>query len=391
MAFQSTKGAHLYVPGEPWELNVTTGSFTPGNSGNTTMVSANASAKHAMFGRLWFDAKSGSKTIAKIHWRFGSTITAGSGAVVRVSVQGVAGGSAATPDGNIAGSGGATYTFNMTDSGVTASGWFTTPSGTSFGTQPTFNFGDLLSLVWDWSTAGTGAVLTLSYENVITGTVAGHFNATQSTPDGTTWTNLGLPNVVIEFSDGTFGTLDGGFVLSANGSTAYGATSSPVSFGAQFTLPYTAKCDALWGNWAMNSGATAVAELVNASTGAVITSVTLGNNFNTQNSAKPWVVPLPSEQTLAAGTAYYVGLRATNGTTTGCTAIYTDIASASHATVLPGGGDFVAASRTSSSAVPVTTSTRRYWGGVRLSALDDGSGGSTARLFAPTGYIGGLS
>jgi hypothetical protein len=392
MAFQTTNGAHLYVPGLPFSVNLPNASFAPGTTSNTVMTSSNTSAKTAMLGRLYFDAKSGSKTIAKIHWRFGTTITAGTSAVVRVSVQGVSGGSKAIPDGTIASSGGATYTFNMTDTGVSASTWFTTPSATSFGTQPTYNYGDLLSFVWDWSAAGTGSVLTFSNLGTISGGNPG-FAALLTTPDGTTWTDGGLPDLVIEFSDGTFGTIDGGMPISAGVSTSYGATSTAISYGTQFTLPYTAKCDAIWMCAGLNSGSTGVAELVNASSGAVIASVTIGNNYSSSTGADINCYLLSSEQTLSANTAYFAGLRATSGTTSGCTAIGWDMASPSYQPVFAGGSAFVAASRASSTAVPVTTNTRRYAVGVRLSAFDDGvsSGGTAGVHYRPnmTGNISG--
>src|SRR5689334_16732443 len=110
MAFQS---ADLVLPSYQY-VSYSSTPFGLTSIANTIMISANASAKVVLIGRVFFSTRSGSKNIQRVQYRTGATMTVGSGATVRQSIQGVSsssGGLPPIPDGTIAASGNAFVTF----------------------------------------------------------------------------------------------------------------------------------------------------------------------------------------------------------------------------------------------------------------------------------------
>jgi len=135
-------GVGAYVP---WPIN----SMTPGFS--STLVIDATGEQAAQLGQVWFPARTGSKTINKVHFRFGAVTKAG-GSGLQVSLQDVSltAGPPAQPDGVVdqyraIANGEATFAANT---------WYTsgllTSDGTDTGTKRTVNFGDLVACVLEY-------------------------------------------------------------------------------------------------------------------------------------------------------------------------------------------------------------------------------------------------
>src|SRR5690348_12638813 len=110
MTSQTTSLAPYVAPGYP----LFNGMPALATFGMTRMISANTSARIYCVGKVVFPAKSGSKNITKIHFRT-ATLTTGTSATVRVSVQGLdsSAGNPQKNDGNIAATGNAFATIAM--------------------------------------------------------------------------------------------------------------------------------------------------------------------------------------------------------------------------------------------------------------------------------------
>lgn len=378
MTLQNIAGAGLWIP----RPNLAPVSALASISG-VSIISANTSAKMAFCGRVW-NKDHATKNIQKIGFRF-NALTKANGFTVQVSVQGVstANGPPIQPDGTILASTNAKITFADTDSGVTASGWFDTANLTS---APSVTYGQMIAVVWEWITPGTGNSVALAG---IIGSQSEHQAQMVSTTDGTTWTsNVAIPNVVLEFDDGTFGTLDGGVVFSAIDSTAYQSGTNPNEHGLVFQLPFPAKIDGCWLALQLgNAASTATVELTDSS-GSVINScsVTFDGHQVVSTGFRPIFVPLP-ETSLTANTDYYLGVLATAAQNVSFPDF--SVNAANHLQATEGGANFRYSSRNGDSWAAVTT-TRRPFGGIRLSALDDAAGGGAAGMLYVPGMAGGM-
>jgi hypothetical protein len=208
------------------------------------------------------------------------------------------------------------------------------------------------------------------------------------TSDGTTWSapsSIFLPDVILQFDDGSIGTLCESLPVSAASTTAYGATSAAISFGNLFTPPYTCKVDqiAAWVSFTSLSN-NGVLELTD-STGAILASSQFnGVQLGSATSATRMVVRPITETILSPGTSYYKGFRALSGTTSGTLIAYADVASSAHMGLMPSGTTCLASSRSSSSAAPAAaTNTRRYMTFLRVSAISDNAGSAGGLLGHP--------
>jgi hypothetical protein len=190
------------------------------------------------------------------------------------------------------------------------------------------------------------------------------------------WATVNLqPNVVLEFSDGTFGTLYGAFPYSAFNTHPYAANTAVADeYAIPFSVPFPCQVDGLWAVVAptgdfellLYDGTTALAT-ISVDANAIRTS---GSSF--------LEFPIASVSLLANHT-YYVALRPT--TTTSITAYSHDVADANHLSVHSGGITATYVTRLNQGAWASPTATRRLWAGVMISALDDGVGGGSGGGF----------
>jgi hypothetical protein len=177
------------------------------------------------------------------------------------------------------------------------------------------------------------------------------------------------PDVILEFSDGTFGTLEGAFPASATGTLAYNTGSAADEAALSFSLPCPAKADAIRANLLLAASAECDLVLYSGTTALQSVSVTYRQVVNNVGS-RVVEVPIP-ETEIAANTTHYVAVKPT--TANNVTVTTHDVDDANHWTCHQGGASVAYATRADAGAWSATA-TRRMWAGVRLTAFDDGTG-----------------
>jgi hypothetical protein len=370
MSLQTIPGRGMLLPAPPWLI-----------AGNTPAYSASplidaTGEKIAMCGRVWSKDRT-SKTINKVHFRFGTIVKAG-GSGLTVSLQDLS--TAATfiaPDETTD-----QYRAIATgDANFASNTWYTTGllthDGTDSGTKRTIAHGDPLAIVIEFD--GSGRLGSDSVIIAATAAVASSHLSQTVLKSGGSWSQSNaIPNVILEFSDGTFGTMLMSFPTSAISSVTYNVdTGTADEYALEFSLPFAAKVDGAW----------FVATIANASYDFDLvlydgtTAMTNGtiNVDGAQNGAGGSVrygeAPFPAEVTLAPNTTYRLSLKPTTVNSIALT--YFDVAAAGHFQAHDGGTSFHMASRLNSGAWDSTGTssvylTRRPFMGIRISALDDG-------------------
>ena len=360
MAYQQIPGGGIWIPAPHIS-----------NPGLGTSLLMDASGEQAaMIGRVFFKDRTGTKDISKVHFRFGAVTKAG-GSTVTVSLQDVSltAGGPGQPDGTPD----QTIKIANADASFVSNTWY---PGATLDAARTVSFGDLLAVVFSITDfGGADSVIINSLSNDAVAATPMPQNALQT---GGTWaTNTTLPNVILEFSDGSFGTLDYKHHYPAaktlpNTHTAALDTGTADEFALEFQLPFPCKVDAAWVAVLMNS-ATANFEVILYDGTTAMTNGTVTIDANTQHgaTARAMVVTFPAEITLTANTTYRLAARPTvNGQTISTYSV--DVNDANHFQAFPGGTTWAYTTRLNQGSWAATTTTRRMNMGIRISSLDDG-------------------
>jgi hypothetical protein len=366
MAYQQITGRGLWMP-QP--------DFCAATPTYRTDSLIDATGEKAAFaGRVWFPARTGTKNIQRVCFRWGAITKAG-GSALTISLQDVSltTGPPIQPDGVQD----QTVAVANADANFASNTWYR--SGTLSATRPV-SCGDLLSVVIEYDGSGrlgSDAVIVNSMNN--SGTLANLTNAGTLLNTSSTWATLaGLPIIVLEMDDGTFGTLEGSYVASVVTQNTFASnTAGADEYAAVVNFPFPCKIDALWASIGQNTGADCEL-LLYSGTSALVTITLDANAVSTATQHFYWS-PI-AETTLAANTDYYVSVRPT--TTTAVTVPSIDVADANHFTLLDGGTPFQYTTRVDQGAWAAKTATRRLFAGVRLSSLDDGTG-TSGMLYMP--------
>jgi hypothetical protein len=176
-----------------------------------------------------------------------------------------------------------------------------------------------------------------------------------------------LPNIVLEFTDGTFGMLDGSIPILGSASASIASTDY---VGLQFRLPWAVKIDALAAMAApQGNDETETTTLLIMQGETVLGSTEIDEAEHTAGGERLIIVPLIEEVELEADTDYIVAIRPNNNAS--ATVNYFDLADAGHRVCIgdlnlgyltrPGGGAWSS---------PTTTSIPRL--GIRISAVGEG-------------------
>jgi hypothetical protein len=202
-----------------------------------------------------------------------------------------------------------------------------------------------------------------------------------------------LPNIVFECDDGTFGTLQGAFVWSAAGSiTAYNTGSTPDEQAIRIVPKVDMKVDGVWGVIQLVTASSTADWVLYDSSGGVLGTISLTQADMIEVSTPrygEWM--FSTEIELAAGSTYYLALKATTASANNIGFNYIDVAAAGHMTTKGGGTDSYLCTRTDAAAWPGTeTTTRRPHFGLTISMLDDGAGGGGGTTIAGTPMLRGM-
>lgn len=339
-------------------------SITPTMATTFAITAANASDKLAMIGRVSHAAKTGNKNISKVHFLFGA-VTKSNGSTLRLSLQDVdlSNGPVIRPDGTADQS----VTIANADAGFTANGWYTA----TLGATRTVAYGDLLAVVWDWNGAGvTGdsvAIAGLAVSSAASngGSVTQQNCCVQFTSSA--WGVISMmTNVLLEFDDGTFGTLDGSFVLSATNSTSFKSDSTPDEYALEFVAPFTGEADFMW--CLVNPGAANDFDMVLYEGTTAKATVTFDLNAAQAASGRVYKCTFP-KVAITQGLTYRVAVKATSATTN-LAIYYTDLNNAAHRVVRAFGTAALLNTRTDAGAWGAGTTTRRPFIGIGFSGID---------------------
>lgn len=328
---------------------------------------ANTSDKIAFIGPVWFQGATGSKAIRKISFLLGSTLVKAGASAARISLQDVslAAGPVIRPDGTADQSYAVANT--NTESGWSANSWFTTGN---LSADRTVNYGDLVAVVFEFTTRNgsdafglqallTGAGPTLDEYSV-------QQNCTISVQGGGVWVTMpGIPNVLFEFSDGTFGTLGDTFPISTLTAGTIDINTASDERALVFRFPMSVEVDGLWALLEIQPGADF--ELILYSGTTALQTVSIDADAMLADSTERYIfVPIP-KTTLAANTDYRVAVKPT--TVLNVTLPIFIMNSGAHRAAYPFGTDAAASSRADGGSWSDSSASRPCMG-VRLSGID---------------------
>jgi uncharacterized repeat protein (TIGR02059 family) len=335
-----------------------------------------ATEKVAFIGTVYIDGRpAGAKTLStagsvgKIHFLPGPATfadTTGSPTTIRVGIQDLddtAGGSGAGVGAAVDGSFDVYGDLVAGTHTITTSTWKTV-SMTS-GTKD-ITHGQKVAIVFDMTVRGGGNTDSVQVSGVsIQVANAGwpqvqHYTASWARQSS-------LPICIIEFDDGTLGTIAGGLPVSAISGYTYSSSSTPDEYGVLFQLPFESTATSLWMIAKPTTNA-ANGELILYSDplGTPVAEATISldaNNFQLTDGVRfgEWV--LPTAKTLAANTDYAVAFRPT--TTTNVTLTYFTLPDATYRKFLAG-TNVSRAHRTDNAGAFTSTTTVHPMIGVKL-------------------------
>jgi len=362
MAFQRIgSGFGMLYP--PW-INTMAG--TPTYSGLTIDATGD---KVAFIGKVW-NADAATKNINKVHIRLGTVTPGGTPATFRVSLQNVTSAVGVTnPDGSVDQSATAT-----TDT-LTAN----TVNSFTLDASRTVTYGEYLAVVFDYSAFTAGDVV------VINGLAGGTATLTQqmaiSFLNTGAWAvqNTTFPLVVLEFDDGTFGTLDNHLLVPTSISTPTQAvsTSNKPEYGMTFTTTVPLVIDAFWFHHTYTASASGTFILYSDTTTTVVaTSI---EPMQPQVIARLGIYSTPLT-TINPSTVYHLVYRSQNSVAT--TYFTLNYAAAGHAAMNAFSSTSGLITRVSAAGAFTTTSTMLPMCGVRIVQVVDGvssaAGGSSS-------------
>lgn len=333
--------------------------------------------KAAAIGSVWTPNR-GSKNITRIQFPFGAVTKAG-GSALTLSLQDVDTANAFRPDGGAD----QTVAIANADAAFLSNTWYR--SGALSATR-TVAFGDLVAVVLEYDGGGRlGADSVVWSQLLRSGEVlsrgAGNALFTSS------WAIGQHPVIVLEFDDGTFGTLDGASIAKTLSTLAYKSDSSPDEHALVINPVAPMKVDGFWVS-ALCASTAADFDIVlyDGTTPLVTKSFDAHTLFSI---ARAFLIESFAEQTLAVGSTYYLALKPSQATAT-ATLHYFDINHADHRQAMPGGTQFSYANRVDGGAWANQSTTRIPYMGLRISAVSDGAGGSGGMLVHP-GMSGGCN
>jgi hypothetical protein len=367
MAYEQIPGQGLLIP----DWNLTSGAATAMTS--TTAIgnggSGGTTHKIAFCGRVFHKSRNlTGNPIVKIGVRTG-TVTKTALSDLKLSIQGVStsAGPPYQPDGSIKGSGAGGFATIATGDLVSA-GW--NHSG-ALGASVTVAFGDLIAVVAESPSWAASDLIPLAG---MTAAASGPWQTSGTVYyNGATWAGQAIiPNVILEFNDGTFGTLDGGWPVANFSNQSFNTgTITANEYALQFTLPFNYKVDSAWFLMTCAAGADFNMVLTDA-TGTALTGGSVSVDYNTTlvaGSPRYCHVTFSQEVTLSANTTYQLSLDPT--TTNSITTYYTSVNSTNHFQAMHGGTAWKEVRRLDSGAFSETGSgTRRPVAGIRLSSFD---------------------
>lgn len=363
----------------PWVRNL-------GSTNSTSATMDAATEKAAHIGRLYIAGRpAGTKTLdtsgsSKIGFLCGTPITFANGTTsIDIGIQGVnTSGPVAQPDGSFSVKSVVTTVANTTP-GIAANTWCEAVPTTG---TVSLSHGDLISVVWDMTARG-GADSVLIATNVAQTGATDIFPTTNAFASSA-WGAAGVgvsPNVVITFSDGTLGFIDGSAGVGLSANVTWTDATNPDEQGMIFQVPFDCKVDALTTIMRTVDGTSdfiislyEAAETAAAVMNAGAATVTVdGAQIGTTAQDRFAVFNLASEVSLSKNTDYCVAIKASGAGNLRMTKM--TLGNATHRAFFPGTTNLRNVTRNGGSGNFASSSTTiMFTMGVRISQVDDGTG-----------------
>lgn len=334
--------------------------------------------KVAFVGRVWHGARTGSKSVRTVGFRFGAVTKAG-GSGLTVSLQDVS--TAAGPPMQPDETQDQTVAIANGNASFASDTWIQT--GNLSADRPVA-FGELLAVVIEFDGSGRQGADSVVVSGLVGAQTGPSHHAMSLLKTASFAVQPVVPNVILGFTDGTFGTLMGAFPFSALGTIAYNTGSASDEIALEVSFPGPVQIDAVGGIWT-HANASADAEVVVYSgTSALSTQEVYGDHGTANTAYRPAAVLLDAALSLDANTTYRVALKPTSANNV--TVNYFDVVNADHLQAHIGGTAWRYIDRADAGAWNSATTTRRPFLWPHVCGIDDavsvggGGGGRRPRL-----------
>lgn len=341
---------------------------------NTSTVIDATGEKVAWIGRVWSAARA-TKSITKVGFKFG-TVTKAGGSAMTVSLQNVdvAVGPPYQPDGTQD----QTVAIANADAGFVTGAFYKTAA---LSASRSVTFGELVAVVLEYDGFGRLGADAVNVHNLSRAS-AQHVNLGSGIVLLTaSWATVNaVPNILLEFTDGSFGTLRSAWPQSNVTSANVNTGTTPDERALEFTVPVPCRVDGAW--IIMHAGANADFEIVLYEDTTPVATVAVDYNTVSEASNPRVLEVLFPEVTLAVETTYRLALKPTTANSTGF--YYFELDDAAHREAHAGGAAWAYNSRTDGGAWGTADGTQRPWMGLRISALEVGGTAGGAHILGGT-------
>lgn len=338
-----------------------------------------------LIGHVHLAAGSGSKTFgtsSKIYTIVQSSVINDVATNLRIGVQNVS--AASNP---VVGNGTFRVYHDQTSAGTDPVNLWTAAMSATAAGAITITQGDLIAVVAQFT--AFGGIDTIVFRNTSSGYAAPRPTVTQALPTAASTTTT--PVVVLEFDDGTFGTLDGAFITSNTSLSATRSfksdTATADEYGNIVQVPFPCKADAVTGLLQVTTSAadfsvllyefpTGIANAPSLLAGGTI--VVDAMQLNNLNVMRPFLFTFAAPISLAKDTPYYVSIQPTTIT---AVVMLENTVNATGWWNLLGGPNSYKATRLDNTGVVTTSVLARMCIGVRIASLDDAVGGAAGMQY----------
>ncbi len=332
--------------------------------------------KAAFMGQVWTPNR-GSKDITRVGFRFG-TVSKGSGSGLTVSLQNVSTTAAVPlqPDET------QDQTVAISNANIPASNsWYRT---NALSANRTVTHGEWLAVVIEYDGSGrigTDAINITGLGDMSANGAVCQFCSSALKTGGAWARTFILNNVILEYSDGTFGTLGGPWSVmtlpcSAQSTLNLNTGSTPDEAGLRFKLPFEAYVEGAW-FYSTISANTVDFDVVLYEGTTAVSTLSVDASYANNTAIRPGWVFFSSPGRVKPNTEYTLALKPTTANNLGMA--YIDVSDANHFQAMAGGTDWHWNQRTDAGAWTPTT-TRRPLMGLLLSHVHDRGPGPEAIL-----------
>lgn len=363
MTLQAINGRGLIIP-ETYAWNAAP-AFT------SSVIDATGE-KIAWCGKV-FTPDRGSKSITKVGFRFG-TVTKAGGSGLTVSLQDLNTATSPTQPDETQDQ---TVAIANGDANFASNTFYITGA---ISANRSVTYGENLCVVVEFDGGGRLGADAVNFSNHNWWVSTAILQPVVSLKTGGTWAGVNghFPNVLLEFSDGTFGTIYGGTPISAINTHTYNSgTAGADEHALEFSLPFPCMVDGAW--LVINLGGTSSDfDVIIYDGTTAIASATASidaHTVSTTGNARHLWVPFTGGITLSANTTYRLAVKPT--TANSVTVYSFDVAAAGHFQAHGGGASFAYTTRVDAGSWAAATTTRRLVAGLTAYAFDDGAGGAS--------------